>query len=428
MCTPGSPARPAECASGSQNGHRRSPSTIVSLSASVRGRCSFLSASDSPALLPRVLLEARFSCRHTERDKVAGRAALPQLLPDGQPAVVLDVVRQLRSRCGVHPRGGRGAGARGCERAALTAMPLGADGCPAPSTMMGTPAGGFVSASYPPSPPSSASPVVPPSPSRSARSQPLTEEEARHRMKAFGAAYPPPPPPMLDYPAVPALDAQRLAELAAMFAAAIPDDEFSVAALQGYLLKNKSRPEAAAYEAAGWVQTERELRERLAREKEAKERREREEAQERREGERKAEECEWQQHEDEERRPEREEKERKEKEEKDETAATTPTAAAPEPEPEPAAAPAPAPAPAAAPEPAPAPAPVAAADVISVARKPAPGDADKNVWLRVMNKHRRHRPCSRARPLPSSTSATTPGHRFVLAALVRRTRLAICFS
>lgn len=41
------------------------------------------------------------------------------------------------------------------------------------------------------------------------------------------------------------------------------------------LLKNKSRPEAAASEAAQWVISERELRERLKREKEEKERQER---------------------------------------------------------------------------------------------------------------------------------------------------------
>jgi len=40
-------------------------------------------------------------------------------------------------------------------------------------------------------------------------------------------------------------------------------------------LKNKSRPEAAAKEAATWVISERELRERLKREKEEKERKER---------------------------------------------------------------------------------------------------------------------------------------------------------
>lgn len=38
------------------------------------------------------------------------------------------------------------------------------------------------------------------------------------------------------------------------------------------LLKNKSRPEAAAGEAASWVISERELREKLKKEREAKER------------------------------------------------------------------------------------------------------------------------------------------------------------
>ena len=37
------------------------------------------------------------------------------------------------------------------------------------------------------------------------------------------------------------------------------------------LLKNKSRPEAAATEAAAWVVSEREMRERLKKEREAKE-------------------------------------------------------------------------------------------------------------------------------------------------------------
>lgn len=67
------------------------------------------------------------------------------------------------------------------------------------------------------------------------------------------------------------LDGARLAQLAKIFADSIPDDEFSVAALQGYLLKNKSQPEAAANGAAAWVISERELRERLRKEKEARE-------------------------------------------------------------------------------------------------------------------------------------------------------------
>lgn len=69
----------------------------------------------------------------------------------------------------------------------------------------------------------------------------------------------------------PPLDGATLARLAKEFADAIPDDEFSVAALQGYLLKNKSRPEIAASGAAAWVISERELRERLKKEREARE-------------------------------------------------------------------------------------------------------------------------------------------------------------
>lgn len=97
----------------------------------------------------------------------------------------------------------------------------------------------------------------------------------------------------------------RLSELAKLFADSIPEEEFSVAALQGYLLKNKTRPEAAALDAGKWVIAERELRERLAREKEERERKARLER-ERRRKER-----------EERERKEKEEKERKEKEEKE---------------------------------------------------------------------------------------------------------------
>lgn len=97
----------------------------------------------------------------------------------------------------------------------------------------------------------------------------------------------------------------RLSQLAKLFADSIPDEEFSVAALQGYLLKNKSRAEAAALDAGRWVIAERELREKLAREKEERERKAREER-ERRRKER-----------EERERKEKEEKERKEKEEKE---------------------------------------------------------------------------------------------------------------
>ncbi|PSS06863.1 hypothetical protein PHLCEN_2v3521 [Hermanssonia centrifuga] len=74
----------------------------------------------------------------------------------------------------------------------------------------------------------------------------------------------------------PPLDGNTLSKLAKDFADSIPDEEFSVAALQGYLLKNKSRPEDAAHNAAAWVVSEREMRERLKKERELKEKQARE--------------------------------------------------------------------------------------------------------------------------------------------------------
>jgi len=104
----------------------------------------------------------------------------------------------------------------------------------------------------------------------------------------FGAknrAYMPPPVEdniaNLSHSAKP-LDAAKLAFLAKKFADGCPDEEFSVAALQGYLLKNKSNPEAAASEVGAWVLSERELRERLAREKEMREAKEKLEREKRR--------------------------------------------------------------------------------------------------------------------------------------------------
>jgi chaperone BCS1 len=95
--------------------------------------------------------------------------------------------------------------------------------------------------------------------------------------EAFGAknqAYLPPPIEehitACQHSAKP-LDGIKLAQLAKKFADSIPDDEFSVAALQGYLLRNKSQPEAAADGVPPWVVSEREMRERLKKEKEARE-------------------------------------------------------------------------------------------------------------------------------------------------------------
>ncbi|KAF8326649.1 uncharacterized protein EI90DRAFT_1916062 [Cantharellus anzutake] len=78
------------------------------------------------------------------------------------------------------------------------------------------------------------------------------------------------PLPVLEQPTGP-LDPEKLNDFARKFAAAIPDNEHSVASLQGYLLRNKSRPEAAVAEAPAWVQSERALRVRLKREKEERE-------------------------------------------------------------------------------------------------------------------------------------------------------------
>ncbi|KAI1794251.1 P-loop containing nucleoside triphosphate hydrolase protein [Ganoderma leucocontextum] len=67
------------------------------------------------------------------------------------------------------------------------------------------------------------------------------------------------------------LDGATLAALGKKFADSIPDEGFSVAALQGYLLKNKSRPETAANGAAEWVESESAMKAKLAKEREARE-------------------------------------------------------------------------------------------------------------------------------------------------------------
>ncbi|KAG8949971.1 hypothetical protein FRC04_008050 [Tulasnella sp. 424] len=80
--------------------------------------------------------------------------------------------------------------------------------------------------------------------------------------------------------AVPLLEEEELAALAKEFAQAIPENELSVASLQGYLLKNKTRPRECVKEVAEWVIKERETRAKLKKEKEereAKEKAEREE-------------------------------------------------------------------------------------------------------------------------------------------------------
>ncbi|KAF5354566.1 hypothetical protein D9758_011195 [Tetrapyrgos nigripes] len=101
---------------------------------------------------------------------------------------------------------------------------------------------------------------------------------------------------------IPLLNEEEIVELAKRFAEAIPEDELSVASLQGYLLKNKTRPRECVDEVAEWIIQERETREKLKKEKEKAER----EAKEKKEAEEKEKE-----------KKEKEEKEAKEKEEKE---------------------------------------------------------------------------------------------------------------
>ncbi|KAL1938219.1 hypothetical protein VTO73DRAFT_11863 [Trametes versicolor] len=80
--------------------------------------------------------------------------------------------------------------------------------------------------------------------------------------------------------AIPLLSEDEISELAKRFADAIPENELSVAALQGYLLRNKTRPRECVDEVPAWVISEREMREKLKKEKEEREAKEKKEAEE----------------------------------------------------------------------------------------------------------------------------------------------------
>ncbi|KAM5541330.1 hypothetical protein V8D89_004884 [Ganoderma adspersum] len=82
--------------------------------------------------------------------------------------------------------------------------------------------------------------------------------------------------------AIPLLSEEEISDLARRFADAIPENELSVAALQGYLLRNKTRPRECVEEVAAWcvVISEREMREKLKKEKEEREAKEKKEAEE----------------------------------------------------------------------------------------------------------------------------------------------------
>ncbi|KAI0326269.1 P-loop containing nucleoside triphosphate hydrolase protein [Cubamyces sp. BRFM 1775] len=79
---------------------------------------------------------------------------------------------------------------------------------------------------------------------------------------------------------IPLLSEEEISDLAKRFADAIPENELSVAALQGYLLRNKTRPRECVDEVAAWVVSEREMREKLKKEKEEREAKEKKEAEE----------------------------------------------------------------------------------------------------------------------------------------------------
>ncbi|KAI3616458.1 mitochondrial chaperone bcs1 [Moniliophthora roreri] len=111
---------------------------------------------------------------------------------------------------------------------------------------------------------------------------------------------------------IPLFSEEEITELAKRFAEAIPEDELSVAALQGYLLKNKTRPRESVDEVGAWVISEREMREKLKKEKAEREAKEKKEAEEKEKKER-----------DEKETKEKEQQEVKEKLERKERAAKT---------------------------------------------------------------------------------------------------------
>jgi len=115
-----------------------------------------------------------------------------------------------------------------------------------------------------------------PSPSDDASSSPSSEPSPEPSPESSFESTPPPTdssqknlplPKRKSTHAVPLLSEQEISELAKRFAEAIPEDELSVASLQGYLLKNKTRPRQCVDEVAEWVIQERETREKLKKER-----------------------------------------------------------------------------------------------------------------------------------------------------------------
>ncbi|KAL0570944.1 hypothetical protein V5O48_011014 [Marasmius crinis-equi] len=110
----------------------------------------------------------------------------------------------------------------------------------------------------------------------------------------------------------PLLTEEELNVLAKKFASHIPEDELSVAALQGYLLRNKTRPRECVDEVAEWVEKEREVRKEVERK-----RKEEKEAQEKEKKEQEAKEKEAKESKKEEAKEEPKEKETKEAKDKE---------------------------------------------------------------------------------------------------------------
>ncbi|KAI5120959.1 hypothetical protein M0805_001663 [Coniferiporia weirii] len=80
--------------------------------------------------------------------------------------------------------------------------------------------------------------------------------------------------------AVPILEEEEINVLAKRFAEQIPEDEMSVASLQGYLLRNKTRPRECVEEVEEWIQKEREQKAKIKKEKDEREAKEKLEAEE----------------------------------------------------------------------------------------------------------------------------------------------------
>ncbi|KAJ8501747.1 hypothetical protein ONZ45_g12027 [Pleurotus djamor] len=104
-------------------------------------------------------------------------------------------------------------------------------------------------------PPTTPSPIPSSPPSSPRNSTSLPSESVNTR-----SAVPPSSTHPNELRAKAVIDSKMMDKLATTFAESLPEAEFSMAQLQGYLLKNKTQPEYAATNLAEWVKSERELR------------------------------------------------------------------------------------------------------------------------------------------------------------------------